>query len=277
MSRSEGIELAARGPSRMTAGAPVAVSVRGVGKTFPGGKTALTGVSFDIPDRGFTSLLGPSGCGKSTLLKMIAGLVQPSTGEIRLDGDAVTGPPPGLIYVFQQYSKSLLPWKTVLGNLMFGAQSPRARPGPGRVTKEECLHYIELVGLKGHEDTYPAQLSGGMQQRVAIARALVARPRFLLMDEPFSALDALTRESLQDLLLRLWQDVGLTVVFVTHDIAEAIYLSDRIVVLAGSPASVEAHIEVDVPRPRDQVATRENSSFLALRRSLYKMVVGREI
>lgn len=253
-----------------------AVSVRGVGKSFPTGLTALTNVSFDIVDRGFTSLLGPSGCGKSTLLKMIAGLIPASEGEIRLHDRVVKAPPPGLIYVFQQYSKSLLPWKTVLGNLMFGARSPRARQLDGSpVTEADCLKYIELVGLTGHEHSYPAQLSGGMQQRVAIARALVARPRILLMDEPFSALDALTREGLQDLLLRLWQEVGLTVVFVTHDISEAIYLSDRIVVLAGTPASVAAHIEVEVPRPRDQVATREGEPFLALRRLLYQMVVGR--
>jgi len=254
-----------------------AVSVREAGKSFPAGPTVLTRVSFEVADGGFTSLLGPSGCGKSTLLKMIAGLVPASEGEVALHGTSVGGPPAGLIYVFQQYSKSLLPWKTVLGNLMFGARSPRARQLDGKpVTEADCLKYVELVGLKGNENSYPAQLSGGMQQRVAIARALVARPRVLLMDEPFSALDALTREGLQDLLLRLWEDVGLTVVFVTHDISEAIYLSDRIVVLAGTPATVAAHIEVDVPRPRHQIATREAASFLALRRSLYQMVVGRD-
>jgi NitT/TauT family transport system ATP-binding protein len=255
----------------------LALSISSVRKSFASGLTALTQVSFDVPDRGFTSVLGPSGCGKSTLLKIIAGLIAPTEGEVRLHGAAVAAPPPGLIYVFQQYAKSLLPWKTVLGNVRFGAQSPRARQtGGADVTEADCLRYIELVGLKGHEHSYPAQLSGGMQQRVAIARALVARPRVLLMDEPFSALDALTREGLQDLLLRLWHDVRLTVVFVTHDISEAIYLSDRIVVLAGTPASVAAHIEVDVPRPRHQVSTRETPAFLKLRRSLYQMVVGRE-
>ena len=208
---------------------------------------------------------------------MIAGLVLPSSGEVLVSGDATWAPPPGLIYVFQQYSKSLLPWKTVLGNLMFGAQSPRAqRPSGVPVTEADCLAYVDLVGLKGYEHSFPAHLSGGMQQRVAIARALVARPKILLMDEPFSALDALTRESLQDLLLKLWKDVGLTVIFVTHDIAEAIYLSEQIVVLAGSPASVAATIDVDLPYPRDQVVTREAESFLALRRRLYQMVVGRD-
>jgi NitT/TauT family transport system ATP-binding protein len=275
MSRGDAIEHPAL--SESGAHSPVVLSLSNVGKTFPGGFTALTDVSFDVPDRGFTSLLGPSGCGKSTLLKMIAGLIPASTGDIVLDGKAVGAPPPELIYVFQQYSKSLLPWKTVLGNLLFGAESPRARhDGAKPATEDDCVRYVELVGLKGHEDSYPAHLSGGMQQRVAIARALVARPRVLLMDEPFSAVDALTRESLQDLVLQLWKDVGLTVIFVTHDISEAIYLSDRIVVLAGKPSSVAAHIEVDVARPRNQVTTREAPSFLALRRELYKMVVGRE-
>lgn len=254
-----------------------AMSVQGVGKSFPTGFTALTDVSFAVPTGGFTSILGPSGCGKSTLLKMIAGLLPASSGEIRLHGERVDAPPPGLIYVFQQYSKSLLPWKTVLGNLMFGAQSPRARHASGKpLTESDCMEYIDLVGLKGHEHSYPSQLSGGMQQRVAIARALVARTRVLLMDEPFSALDALTREGLQDLLLKLWHDVSLTVVFVTHDIGEAIYLSDHIVALAGTPASVAASIEVDIGRPRNQVSTRESPSFLEMRRSLYQMVVGRE-
>ena len=138
------------------------------------------------------------------------------------------------------------------------------------------MEYINLVGLKGHEHSYPSQLSGGMQQRVAIARALVARTRVLLMDEPFSALDALTREGLQDLLLKLWQDMGLTVVFVTHDIGEAIYLSDHIVALAGMPGSVAARVDVNVARPRHQISTRESASYLELRRSLYQMVVGRE-
>jgi NitT/TauT family transport system ATP-binding protein len=239
--------------------------------------TALQEVSFEVPDGGFTSILGPSGCGKSTLLKMIAGLLAPSAGDIRLHGERVDGPPSGLIYVFQQYSKSLLPWKTVLGNLMFGAQSPRARDAFGRAASaSDCMEYLDLVGLKGQEHSYPSQLSGGMQQRVAIARALVARTRLLLMDEPFSALDALTREGLQDLLLRLWHDMDLTVVFVTHDISEAIYLSDHIVALAGTPAGVAARIEVDVARPRHQVSTRESPPFLSLRRELYQMVVGRD-
>jgi NitT/TauT family transport system ATP-binding protein len=255
----------------------VVLSVRKIGKVFPTGLTVLTDISFDVLEGGFISILGPSGCGKSTLLKMMAGLLTASEGEVWLDGELVRDPPPGLIYVFQQYSKSLLPWKTVLGNLMFGAQSPRAGQVSNTSAKEsDCMKYLELVGLKGNEKSYPNQLSGGMQQRVAIARALVASPRVLLMDEPFSALDALTREGLQDLLLKLWEGVGLTVVFVTHDISEAIYLSNDIRVLGGAPATIAADIKVEVERPRHQVSTRESPSFLSLRRSLYQMVVGRE-
>jgi NitT/TauT family transport system ATP-binding protein len=269
-------QVAARAPTT-SALTTSALTVRRIGKTFPTGLTALRDVSFDVRDGGFTSVLGPSGCGKSTLLKMIAGLLPPSAGQLELHGRTVSAPPPGLIYVFQQYSKSLLPWKTVLGNVMFGARSPRAHQASATaVTRADCMKYLELVGLAGHAHSYPAQLSGGMQQRVAIARALVARPQVLLMDEPFSALDALTREGLQDLLLNLWKSVGLTVVFVTHDISEAIYLSDNIVVLAGTPATVAANIEVEVPRPRHQVSTRESPPFLSLRRELYRMVVGRE-
>jgi NitT/TauT family transport system ATP-binding protein len=260
------------------AGKVSALSVRDGGMTFRSGLTALEGVNVEIAAGGFTSLLGPSGCGKSTLLKMMAGLLTPTAGKVLLHGKPVENPPPGLIYVFQQYSKSLLPWKTVLGNLMFGANSPRARQSRQKApTEDDCMRYVELVGLKGHERAYPSQLSGGMQQRVAIARALVAQPQILLMDEPFSALDALTREGLQDLLLKLWEDLSLTVVFVTHDIAEAIYLSNEIVVLGNTPATVVAKIDVEVPRPRDQVTTREAPSFLALRRELYRMVVGREV
>jgi NitT/TauT family transport system ATP-binding protein len=274
-SSSSAPSQAAGSPSN--ASAEPAVSVRKVGKSFPTGFTALTDVTFEVPDRGFTSLLGPSGCGKSTLLKIIAGLIPATQGEVRLHEEQVDSPPDGLIYVFQQYSKSLLPWKTVLGNLMFGAQSPRARhASKTAITESDCMEYVELVGLKGHEHSYPSQLSGGMQQRVAIARALVARSRVLLMDEPFSALDALTREGLQDLLLKLWHDMSLTVVFVTHDIGEAIYLSDHIVALAGAPASIAATIDVDIGRPRHQVSTRESASYLEMRRSLYQMVVGRQ-
>ena len=248
------------------------LAVAGVGKTFSTGAVALADVSFNIARGRFVTFLGPSGCGKSTLLRMVAGLLSPTKGTIALEGRRVEAPPPGMVYLFQQYTKSLFPWLTVLGNMEFGAASPHARTRGSPLTRDDCLDHLRLVGLEAHADVYPSQLSGGMQQRLAIARALVARPSVLLMDEPFSALDALTRESLQDLLLRIWSELDLTVVFVTHDIAEAVYLSDEIFVLGGSPATIQTTHAVPVARPRHQLSTRESADFLALRRTLYDLV-----
>jgi NitT/TauT family transport system ATP-binding protein len=249
------------------------LGVEGVSKSF-GALTAIEEISFEVPDGRFISLLGPSGCGKSTILRMLAGLIGPTRGRVAFHGERVTEPPPGMVYVFQQYTKSLFPWLTVLGNVEFGARSPHARRRGKPASRAECMETLRLVGLEEHADKYPWQLSGGMQQRVAIARALVARPEVLLMDEPFSALDALTRESLQDLLLRLWSELGLTIIFVTHDIAESIYLSDEIVVLSRAPSRVLKRLSVDMPRPREQLTTRESPRFLAYRRELYDMVVA---
>ncbi|HKQ29494.1 MAG TPA: ABC transporter ATP-binding protein [Burkholderiales bacterium] len=251
------------------------IAVDGVGKSF-GAVTAVEDISFEIPRGRFVSLLGPSGCGKSTILRMLAGLIAPSRGAVSFKGGPVLRPPAGMVYVFQQYTKSLFPWLTVLGNVEFGATSPHAAWRAKGARRDECMDTLRLVGLDKHAESYPWQLSGGMQQRVAIARAVVARPQVLLMDEPFSALDALTRESLQDLLLKLWQELRLTVVFVTHDIAESIYLSDEIVVLSHAPSRILARVAVDVGRPRDQLTTRELPQFLAHRRSLYELVVGRQ-
>jgi NitT/TauT family transport system ATP-binding protein len=250
------------------------ISVQDAGKVF-GSFTAVEELSFGVPRGRFLSLLGPSGCGKSTILRMLAGLTAPTRGSVQFKGAAVAKPPAGMVYVFQQYTKSLFPWLTVLGNLEFGASSPHAGRSGKRAGRGECMETLRLVGLEGHAEQYPWQLSGGMQQRVAIARALVAQPEVLLMDEPFSALDALSRESLQDLLLRLWGELGLTVVFVTHDIAESIYLSDEILVLSRAPSRILARVEVDIARPRDQLTTRESAKFLAHRRALYELVVGR--
>ena len=250
------------------------ISVQGAGKVF-GGFTAIEEVSFEVPRGRFVSLLGPSGCGKSTILRMLAGLIAPTRGAVSFKGARVVEPPAGMVYVFQQYTKSLFPWLTVLGNLEFGASSPHAGGRGKRADRNECIETLRLVGLDAEAQKFPWQLSGGMQQRVAIARALVARPEVLLMDEPFSALDALSRESLQDLILRLWSELGLTVVFVTHDIAESIYLSDEILVLSRAPSRILTRVNVDIGRPREQLATRESAKFLAHRRALYELVIGR--
>ena len=251
------------------------VAIQRAGKSF-GAFTGIEDISFEVPRGRFLSLLGPSGCGKSTILRMLAGLTAPSRGSVSFKGEPVLEPPPGMVYVFQQYTKSLFPWLTVMGNVEFGARSPHALRRGKPAGRDECIETLRLVGLEADAGRYPWQLSGGMQQRVAIARALVARPEVLLMDEPFSALDALTRESLQDLLLRLWSELALTVVFVTHDIAESIYLADEIVVLSRAPSRVLTRVTVGLGRPRDQLSTRESAPFLAHRRSLYELVVSRQ-
>jgi NitT/TauT family transport system ATP-binding protein len=250
------------------------VSVRGVSKQFStahgGAALALRSVDLEIPAGRFISVVGPSGCGKSTLLQIIGGLMPASGGEVYLEGARVDSPPFDVIYVFQQYSKSIFPWKTVAENVAFGLKN-RTRLD-ARAIREQCAEYIELVGLKGYEHYYPWQLSGGMQQRVAIARALVCRPKVLLMDEPFSSVDALTRSGLQDFLLRIWADFSLTVAFVTHDIEEAIYLSQKVVVLSKAPASVMQAIDIELPYPRNHLSTKEHPRYLAYRHRIFEQV-----
>lgn len=230
---------------------------------------ALDDLSFEIKRGRFLSMVGPSGCGKSTILGLVAGILKPSKGDVVLGGREINGPPPEMLCLFQQYSRSLLPWRTVIGNVRLGLEAVTRRR---ELTREEidnrCAECLEQVGLSGTEKRYPAELSGGMQQRAAIARALVCRPRVLLMDEPFSALDALTRASLQDLTLSLVASLGITTLFVTHDIDEAIYLSDSILVLSSVPARVTASVDIELPRPRDQIATREHPRFSEYRRTL---------
>ena len=194
----------------------------------------------------FVALLGPSGCGKSTVLNAVAGFVRPATGRVIVDGELVTGPGADRGMVFQQHS--LFPWKTVMRNVEFGLKMR----GVGRPARESAARtYLHLVGLGGFEHAYPGELSGGMQQRVGIARVLVNRPRVMLMDEPFAALDAQARMSMQELLLGVWQEVRTTVIFVTHDIDEALFLSDRVVVMTARPGGVRDVVEVKLPRPRD--------------------------
>jgi NitT/TauT family transport system ATP-binding protein len=214
-------------------------------------------------------MVGPSGCGKSTLLQILGGLLPATSGEVRLKGKPVTGPPREMIYVFQQYNRSLYPWRTVRNNVAFGLE---ALGTSGAEIERKCAEYIAHVGLTGFEHHYPHQLSGGMQQRVAVARALVRNPDVLLMDEAFGSVDAQTRAGLQDLLLRLWREYGFTVLFVTHDIDEAIYLAEKIVVLSSSPGSVRTVIETGLDYPRHQVNTRESERYLAHRRHLYSLV-----
>ncbi len=193
--------------------------------------------------------------------------------KVLLDGKSIHAPPPGVIYLFQQYAKSLFAWRTVIDNVMFPLENlPRAmRPE----LRRRCQDYLHQVGLKGFEDKYPWQLSGGMQQRVAIARALAANPKVLLLDEPFSAVDALTRMELQSLVLELWEREKFTAVLVTHDVEEAVFLADRVAVLSASPTALNEIIDVRLPRPRDQLSTREEPRFLKLRHHLTTSLLGR--
>ena len=235
------------------------------------GHEACRDVSFAVGEREFVALIGPSGCGKSTLLHIVAGLSAPSSGAVRLRGEIVDAPRPQMMFVFQQYNKSIFPWKTVLDNVCLGIKYRVA--APRRDIEARGRAQLKLVGLERYADYYPYQLSGGMQQRVAIARALARRPEILLMDEPFSALDAMMRVELQDLLLWLWREIGLTILFVTHDLDEALYAAQRIVVLSASPGSVAEIVEVPLPYPRHQVETRRQPVYLELREHLYRAMV----
>lgn len=236
-----------------------------------GGETtpAIEEFSFRVEVGEFVSLVGPSGCGKTTLLMCIAGLLDPTGGRVEVNGIAVKGPPPNLVLVFQEFNKSLFAWRSVLGNVRFGLE---ARGNNSRSADEKARSLIDTVGLAGFENHYPWELSGGMQQRVAIARALAYEPEVLLMDEPFGSLDSLTRLELEDTLLGLWEKLGTTILFITHDIEEAIYLSDRICVLSRRPSRIVQEIGVELARPRNQVATRAQSKFMELRNDIYRQI-----
>jgi NitT/TauT family transport system ATP-binding protein len=239
------------------------IRIDGVSKTFDNGLTALARVSLDLAENSFTCLLGPSGCGKSTLLGMIAGFVQPTAGRVLVDGAPVRGASADRGVVFQEYA--LFPWRTAVENVEFG---PLIRRVPRAERRRIAMDYLDLVGLKGHETKFPSELSGGMKQRVAIARALANNPSILLMDEPFGALDAQTREILQEEMLRIWQQARKTVVFVTHSISESLFLADRVVVMATKPGSIKAVIDVALPHPRE----RTDPSFIALERQVKQLV-----
>ncbi len=218
----------------------------------------------------FLSIVGPSGAGKTTLLKCVCGLLPLSGGTVLLDGRPVVEPPPEMVLVFQDYSRSLYPWLSVIKNVLFALEKKRELDGKGWMRLAQEM--LEAVGLKGLHQHYPWELSGGMQQRVALARALAYQPQILLMDEPFASVDAQTRAELEDLLLALWEKFSITILFVTHDIEEAIYLADRILVLSPSPARVIGEFPVGLPRPRDQIRTRSSPRFMELREILYRAI-----
>ncbi|MDR7420258.1 MAG: ABC transporter ATP-binding protein [Armatimonadota bacterium] len=227
---------------------------------------AVDRLSLGVRDQEFVSIVGPSGCGKSTLLRIVAGLIRPDSGEVLVDGRPVEEPGADRGMVFQSYT--LFPWLTVQGNVEFGLKLRGAAADErGRVARR----YIDLVGLQGAEPAYPKELSGGMQQRVAIARALANDPTILLMDEPFGALDAQTRAIMQELLLRVWEQTHKTVLFVTHDIDEAVLLSDRVYVMTARPGRIKAEVEVALPRPRD-VGVVDTPAFIALRQRIHGLI-----
>lgn len=223
---------------------------------------AVRDVSFSVRAGEFLAVVGPSGCGKSTLLRCVAGLDRPSEGEIRVKDDLVTEPPEDMGVVFQDYSRSLLPWMTVARNVRLPLDYKVDDVAERDAATQRAL---DAVGLSSFADHYPWQLSGGMQQRVAIARALAVNPSLLLMDEPFASVDAQTRADLEDLLLDIWHEYGVTIVLVTHDIDESVYLADRVLVLSRPPSTVATIVDVDLPRPRNQLDTKADPRFADLR------------
>jgi len=233
--------------------------------------TAVDNVSFTVEAGQLVSIVGPSGGGKSTLLRCVAGLTPPSEGTVSLHGDRVTAVPDDLAVVFQDYSRSLFPWLSVQKNVEFPL---RWRPISRAERRARAQEALEHVGLAGVGSKYPWQLSGGMQQRVSIARALASRPALLLMDEPFASVDAQTRFELEDLTRRVQREQGSTVIVVTHDIDESVYLSDRVLVLSKSPASIVADLDVHLPADRNQITTRESAEFVALRGEVARLLQG---
>lgn len=241
-----------------------------VGKRFSrdGGElVALDGISFEVRPKEFVSILGPSGCGKTTLIRITAGLIRSDEGRILVNGVKVVAPGRDRCMVFQNFG--LLPWRTVQANVEFGLELDGIKASErGRIAAK----YIDLVGLRGFEKYFPHQISGGMQQRVGIARALAKDPEILLMDEPFGAVDAQTRELLQEELLRIWGETHKMVLFVTHSIDEAIYLSDRVVVMDPNPGRIREIVSVDLPRPRHSVDIHSEKRFIELQRDIRKML-----
>jgi NitT/TauT family transport system ATP-binding protein len=259
-------------PDRATeAGPDLVFSCRGASVELPhqaGTRCILDDISLELARGEILTIVGPSGTGKTTLLRLLGGLTPATRGTVHVNGGLIDGPPAGVVIVFQDYSHALLQWRTVGRNVAFGLE--------GRLPRGEIAGRVHdalrLVRLETHADEYPWQLSGGMQQRVQIARALALRPAVLLMDEPFAALDAMTKATLQDELLQVREQTGSSVVFVTHDIEEAVYLGDRVAVITGAPGRIARTVAVDLPKPRDQVVTRQLPKFLELRYLLHQAI-----
>jgi ABC-type nitrate/sulfonate/bicarbonate transport system ATPase subunit len=227
------------------------------GKSMP----VLNDINLEVGDGEFLCLLGPSGCGKSTLLSAMAGFLSPTSGEITIGGEAVRGPDPRRIFVFQE--RGVFPWLTVEGNIGFGLfKLPRSE------RERRVAHYVKMVGLEGFEKTYPPELSGGMKQRLEVARALAVNPDMLFLDEPFGALDSITRLIMRGELLRIWEAERKTIIFVTHDIDEAVQLADRVAVMSARPATIQQIVHIDIPHPRDISSPR----YLELRDGIFKQI-----
>jgi NitT/TauT family transport system ATP-binding protein len=238
-----------------------------------GGREILQDVTLALGRGEFVCVVGPSGCGKTTLLRLMAGLLRPDSGSVTYNGRPVTAPANDVALIFQDYTKALLPWRSAAGNVSLALEARGVRKADRR---PQILDLLEKVGLTQHADKFPGQLSGGMQQRLQIARCLAQGPSVLLMDEPFGALDAMTRQGLQDEVLNLVASSGTSALFVTHDLEEAIYLGDRVIALHPNPGRVAQVFEVGLPRPRDQLSTRELPAFLKLRRALFDFVQEHE-
>jgi NitT/TauT family transport system ATP-binding protein len=235
-----------------------------------GSRPILADISLDIRRGELLTIVGPSGTGKTTLIRVLGGLTPCTSGSVRINGREIAGPPQGVVIVFQDYSHALLPWRTVFSNVALGLEGQAA----AAELRERVLGALRLVGLEKNADDHPWQLSGGMQQRMQIARALAVRPSVLLMDEPFGALDAMSRAQLQDELMRVRQETGCSIVFVTHDIEEAVYLGDRIAVISGSPGRIARTFDVTLPQPRDQLMTRQSPEFLQFRYAVHRAIAG---
>jgi NitT/TauT family transport system ATP-binding protein len=238
-----------------------------------GGKTIIENLTLDVRPGEFLCIVGASGCGKTTALRLAAGLYQPTRGAVTFDGEPIREPRREVAIVFQDYGKALLPWRTAAGNVSLALEA-MAMPAAQRPARIDIL--LRKVGLPGHAEKYPTEMSGGMQQRLQIARCLAQEPKTLLMDEPFGALDAMTRQGLQDEVLALTAASNATVIFVTHDLEEAIYLGDRVIGLLPHPGRIGIELTVNLLRPRDQLATREHPEFLRLRRQLFDFIKATE-